>query len=238
MKLISYDPQEIKNVPAFMNKCIDEYSDERFFMFIFDSVIKYVIDKEELVHKYEELLTKLDLPYAFFPYYAHFNKILPNNLGKPSPRISAKLKDGFAFDIVQEPTFGMLVLDMEKLKKINFRFNEEYKMSFYIQDLIKKCLDNNLYFSEAYFIDVHESHKLFNFNFNNVFIYDRNKFVEEKQKYYNENKDHTSEQINDYVNNLKEKYGVKEAPAEEKAEAINSVNEEQTSEVKTEEEKA
>lgn len=208
MKVISYNPKEIANVSSFMNKYIDEYKDEKFLMFVFDDIISKVKNKEDLVHKYEELLTKLDLPYAFFPYYVHFNKILPNLINKPSPRITVKMKDGYLFDVVQEPSFGLLILNIEKLNKINFKFNEEYKVSFYIQDLINKCFIEKLYLSESYFIDVHSSYEFFNDDFKNGFMFDAKVFIEEKKKFFDENKDIKPEQINDFVKNLKERYTV------------------------------
>lgn len=210
MKVISYNPKEMENIASFMNKYIDEYKDEKYIMFIFDDVLKEVKDKETLVHKYEELLTKMDLPYAFFPYYAHFNKILPNLIGKPSPRITVKMKDGFMFDVVQEPAFCMLVLDVEKLNKIGFKFNEAYKISFYIQDIINKCFSGGLYISRAYFLDVHNSYNLFNNDFKAGFMFNAKDFLEEKKKFYEENKDEGNEQINDFVKNLKNRYTVVE----------------------------
>jgi hypothetical protein len=208
MKLVSYSPKDVTNVAAFMNKYLDDFKDEKFIMFAFNDVVEKMKDKEDVIHKYEELLVKLDLPYAFFPYYAHFNKILPNLINRPSPRITVKMKDGYVFDVVQEPAFGMLILNIEKLNSIGFKFNEEYKMSFYIQDLILKCSLQNLYISQTYFIDVHKSYEMFDSDFRHGFMMDSASFIEEKKKFFEHSTGIKNEQINDYVKALKERYTV------------------------------
>ena len=206
MKVISYDPKEITNISSFMNRYIDEYRDEKFLMFVFDDVIGKAKDKAELVRRYEELMLKLDLPYAFFPYYAHFNKIFPGLISKPSPRIVVRMKDGFTFDVVQDPCFGLLVVDVEKLNRIGFRFNEEYKLSFYIQDLISRCFSEKLYMSATYFIDAHSSYELFSDDFRDGYVFDVKAFLEEKRKFFEANGGTAVEQINDFVAGLKERY--------------------------------
>lgn len=206
MKVISYDPKEITNISSFMNRYIDEYRGEKFLMFVFDDVIGKAKDKAELVRRYEELMLKLDLPYAFFPYYAHFNKIFPGLISKPSPRIVVRMKDGFTFDVVQDPCFGLLVVDVEKLNRIGFRFNEEYKLSFYIQDLISRCFSEKLYMSATYFIDAHSSYELFSDDFRDGYVFDVKAFLEEKRKFFEANGGTAVEQINDFVAGLKERY--------------------------------
>lgn len=206
MKIISYDPKEITNISSFMNRYIDEYRGEKFLMFVFDDVISKAKDKAELVRRYEELMLKLDLPYAFFPYYAHFNKIFPGLISKPSPRIVVRMKDGFTFDVVQDPCFGLLVVDVEKLNRIGFRFNEEYKLSFYIQDLISRCFSEKLYMSATYFIDAHSSYELFSDDFRDGYVFDVKAFLEEKRKFFEANGGTAVEQINDFVAGLKERY--------------------------------
>jgi len=208
MKVISYNPAKIENISCFMNEYLKEFKNEKYLMFVFDEVANAIIDKNDLVHKYEELLEKLDLPYAFFSYYAHFNKILPNLIAKPAPRITVKMKDGYMFDVVQEPSFGLLVLNVEKLNKINFLFDETFKTAFYVQDLVTKCYDNKAYFSETYFIDVHNSFELFNTDFRKSFMFDAKVFTEEKKIFFELHKNIVNEPINDYVNAMKARYTV------------------------------
>lgn len=215
MKIVKYDPKTVDNVPAFFNSYIDEMKGEKYVMFVFKDIYESAKDGEALVKKYEELLSTLDIPYSFFSYYAHFNKVMPGYSSMPCPRMRLKSKDGFDFEVVQDPAYGLLVLDLEKLRSINFRFNEKYKLAFYIQDLIKACFDNKIYFSKAFFIDVFHSEEMFNSTFDNVFLFDVKTFLEEKKTYYADNGNTVSEKINDYVKTLKEKYGTPEPKKEE-----------------------
>lgn len=212
MKLVSYNPNEVKNIPEFFNEYLTTFKDEKYVMFIFNDVLEKVKDKQVLCGAYETLLKRLDLPYAFFPYYLHYNKIFPDSIAKPSPRISLTLNDGFKFDVVGSPAYGMLLVDVEKLNSINFSFNEEYRISFYIQDLINACHNANLYFSSMYFIDVHNSYELFNSDFREGHMYDQKEFIEEKSRFFGQNQV-AEEKINDYVTNLKNIYGTAK-PAE------------------------
>ena len=206
MKLVSYDPNEVKNISTFFNEYLSTFKDEKYVMFIFNDILDKVKDKSILCGAYESLLRRLDLPYAFFPYYIHFNKVFPDSIAKPSPRMSIKLKDDFLFDVVGSPAYGMLVVDVEKLQSINFSFNEEYRISFYIQDLINACHKNNLYFSSMYFIDVHNSYELFDSEFKEGHGYDAKEFMEEKSRFFGQNQI-AEEKINDYLMTLKNTYG-------------------------------
>ena len=216
MKVVHYNPREIQNVPAFLNKFLDEFKNEKYVMFVYEDVIDKVKDKEAFVKAYENLLKTADLPYAFFPYYVHFNKILPGLSGKPSPRMSAvRAADGFRFDVVQEPSYGMLIIDVEKINSIGFRFNPSYKMAFYVQDLIKKCFDAKIYFSKSFFMDVHNSWDLFNDEFKDGYMFSPKEFGEEKKLFFETEmkNDNSQETINGFVQELRNRYGTKQPEA-------------------------
>ena len=206
MKVIHYNLKTVDNAAKFFNEQIAENKDERYIMFIYDDIYEKAKDINEVARKYEELLVRLDVPYAFFPYYLHFNKILPAHVGKPSPRMSVTLQDKFVFDVVQEPAFGMLVVDSQKLRSMNFTFNEKYKICFYIQDLIATCHKNNTYFSNTFFVDVHDSYDLFKDNFSNGESIQSKIFLEEKNEFFKEHAEDKHESINDYLANLKNRY--------------------------------
>lgn len=205
MKIISYDPKNIENISKFFNETIDNYRHESdyngFIMFIFEDILNHAINKENLINSYKNLLINFDLPFAFYPYNLHFNKVLPSSNSIPTPKIHGKYKD-LDFDVVNQPCFGMLVLNLNKL--CNFKFNEEYEVSFYIQDLIFYCKTNNLYLSNSFFIDVHDSFKLFNSNFKTGFLPNVEKFKKEKEMFFSKNKNEP-ENINNFVKFLKEK---------------------------------
>lgn len=203
MKIITYNPKSILNTASFLNEQLGKLNeDDRFVMFVYDTIIDKVKSKEKLVTEYENLMTKLDLPFMFFPYYLHFNKILPALVAKPSPRITVTMSNGTKFDVVQEPTFGLLILDVKKLKAIGFRFNEKYAKAFYLQDLILRCFEKKLYFSTNYFIDVKNSFELFDDTFEQGYNVDPGEFMKEKQLFYTDNKP-IAEVINDFVTTMR-----------------------------------
>ncbi len=215
MKIISYDPDTIKDYSKFLNDALESTKDEKYLMFVFNQIINAAKDKEEVAKKYEELLETMNLPFAFFPYYLHFNKILPALIAKPSPRIIGKTKNGFVFDVVQEPTFGLLAVNAQMLRDNGITFDDKFKTSFYIQDLIVKCFEKNLYFSASYFIDVHSSYELFNDDFRNGYKIDVKKFNDEKQEFFKIHNKNYSELINGYVEKLKKTYGTPPPPPPE-----------------------
>lgn len=205
MKIISYNPSEIKDAPTFFNKYLEEFSNEDYVMFIFSDLAEKIRDKNEFNNKYATLMRIFNLPFAFYPYYIHFNRILPDSIAKPVPRAHVKSKYG-VFDIINSPAYGMLMLDVQKLKSINFKFNPEYKLSFYIQDLIHECFTHKLWFSETCFLDLYNSFEMFTEDVKTGYTINPKEFAEEKQKFFN-NVKVTSEQINDFIKLLKEKFG-------------------------------
>lgn len=208
MKVISYDPSEISDMPAFLNEGLKTYNTDKYVMFVFNDILNAAKDKQVLCRAYEELLVRMNIPYAFFPYYVHFNRILPDTVRKPSPRISVNLKKSFRFDIVQEPAYGLMILDAAALRSTNFKFNEQYKLVFYIQDLIAHCFEKKLYFSNSFFLDVYQSYNLFKSDFKDGYAFNVEDFGKEKQLFL---KDHQlkQEQINDFMKNLKNIYETK-----------------------------
>jgi hypothetical protein len=206
MKIVSYDPRNIENMSIFFNDKINEYKNDDsysgFIMFIFEEIFAEVKDEKILCESYKKLLTDYNLPYAFFPYFLHFNKVLPGSISFPNPKLKINTENG-SFNIVLQPCFGMLVLNLELLNE--FKFNEQYGTSFYIQDLIFYCKDNDLYFSKAFYFDVCESYKLFNSSFKEGYVPNVEAFKKEKELFFSNHKNE-GENINTYVETLKEKF--------------------------------
>lgn len=204
MKVVSYNPKNIENVSKFFNESILEYKNEETFdgyiMFIFDDILNHANNQDELKNSYKNLLDNFNLPYAFYPYYLHFNKVLSKTNSIPNPKIYGK-HDSKEFDVVNQPCFGLLILNLNKLN--DFKFNEDYKVSFYIQDLIFYCKENKLYVSDAFFVDVHNSYKLFNDNFKNGFLPNVDQFKKEKELFFSKH-EAVNENINNFINLLKE----------------------------------
>lgn len=202
MKIIKYDPSNISNIPKFFNDEISKNNDQKFIMFIFENIINEVKNIDDLEKSYMGLLEEYDLPFAFFPYNVHFNKTYKEFKPIPHPKIRG-VHDSKEFDIVSEPSFGMLILNLEKLK--DFKFNEDYKISFYIQDLIHYCKDNNLYISDGFFFDVKESWKLFNSTFDKGWLPDVASFKKEKELFFSTHQQ-SEKSILDFINRLKERF--------------------------------
>ena len=131
--IIKYDPEKIENTAKFFNEQIELYPNEKYIMFIFDDIYNSLKNADDFFQKYKELLERFDLPYAFYPYYIHFNKVLKRYISYPNPRMRVKISGSPAFDVVNQTSYGMVILNMEKIKLINFKFNELYEKCFYIQ---------------------------------------------------------------------------------------------------------
>jgi hypothetical protein len=219
MKIISFDPKTIENKAKFFNEKIAEITDEKYVMFVFDDIYAGMKNEDEVKAAYENLMKEFDLPYAFFSYYIHFNRIFQDSIRKPSPRIKINFHNKIALDVVQEPAYGLLVIDLEKIKAIDFKFNERYGKVFYLQDLIITCFNKNLYISNSYFCDVGDSYELFNADFKEGYAVDPKIFNDEKQLFYNENRVEF-EQINAFLDNFKKKYVGETAPVIENGENV------------------
>lgn len=208
MKIVSYDPNDIKNVPAFFNKHIyDETDKDMFVMFVYKDLLEAMVDKNAVVNAYQNFMLKFNLPYAFYPYYLHFNKIVTDSNSKECPRAYVNIKGtNIVFDIVSMQAYGMLVLNRKILMNMGFKFNEEYKQAFYIQDLIVACEAKKTWISSIYFIDVHESWKLFSKKMNDGYKIPAEVFLEEKKKFNSANTQST-QSINDFIKQLKAVYG-------------------------------
>ena len=96
----------------------------------------------------------------------------------------------------------MLILDIEKLNSINFKFNENYKLCFYIQDLVETCFQNNLYFSPSFFLDVQNSSSMVKSSFKEGYFINANEFKQEKEKFYSEHPQ-SNQEAKDFIEKLK-----------------------------------
>ena len=182
MKIISFDPNKITKISNFFNEEIEK-CDEKFIMFIFDDLFFEVKDIDEFSNAYESLLTKNNLPFAFYPYYVHFNKVLCNYIKYPNPKVHVENTEN-RFDIVNNPAMGMLVLNLEKLKEKNFKFSGNYNQAFYVQEVVMFCNEHDLYFSTLYFYDVYKSWTYLKSNIVKGFLPNVKTFKEEKEKFY------------------------------------------------------
>ena len=204
--IIIINPNEQKNIPKFLNETIENNQNEKYIMFIFNDLYEHIIDKDLFFNKYYELLKTYDLPYAFYPYYIHFNKALTSFISIANPKMRVEVKEKLSFDVINQTAYGMLIIDTEKLKEINFKFNETYAIAFYIQELIEECYNKNLYISNSWFIDVYKSYEMIDSNMKDGFKINPKDFTEEKAKFFSVYKQNQPEQGNDFIKKFQEHY--------------------------------
>lgn len=157
-KIIKYskDLGNTDNVPAFYNKeLLSAYNDEKidYLTFVQDDIYDNCKDPNQFINDYKEFLVKWNLPYIFFPYYIYFNKLLPEEAALPNPRLCLNIKNTEKINVVCMITYGFLLVDIKKLKSIDFKFNEQYTELFWVQDLAEQCFKNNLWISNCCFLD-------------------------------------------------------------------------------------
>ena len=182
-KIITYMPSDLKtSVPAFFNTILtDAFNNES---------IKYVTFVQT-----DLMLNCKD-----------FNKMLPHSLGIPNPKLDITLADKKHINVVMSPAYGFLILDIDKLKSIDFKFNESYTELYYMQDLIQKCFENNLWLSNSCFLDKHNSWNDLKQVTLDGYAIDSEKFKSERNEYNKLN--FTYQSPNDFVIKFKEKYNL------------------------------
>lgn len=187
-QVILYDPFSCSNVPELFNThLLKSYNNcdkeqEFYLILIHNDVIQNLKNSEQFFNDYISFMKKWDMPYIFFPYYAYFNKALPDMVGKPNPRVELKFK-GETINIVNQICHGCLILNIKKLKTINFQFNTNYPILYYLQDLAEQCYQKQLWISNCWFLDRFKSWEdLIEITCNGLQI-DNKKFQEQKTKY-------------------------------------------------------
>lgn len=205
-KIIVYNPNELKdkNIPAYLNIELNKaYANEKlsYITFIFEDLSKKLKDQNSFVTKYKTFMQEWNLPYVFFPYYVYFNKMLPNSLQRPNPKLKVNIKGKDSINVICAPAYGFLMLDLKKLKSINFVFNENYTELYYIQDLIQKCYENKFWISNCCFIDRLNSYEdLAEITLDGLTI-NSEKFNTEKTEY--DKQGFTYQSIQEFLNILK-----------------------------------
>lgn len=166
MDIIEYNPHE-QSLPVLINSFLEKDILSKYTCFIFSDIKKAAKNLELTLSKYEKMMEILQIPYAFFPYYIHFNKVLPSTLKIPNPRISYTIiKSNLIVDAVDSVSYGMLILNLEKFKEVNYKFREDLPHLFYLQDMIDKSNELKIYPSNSLMIDIHKSYEEFNLDFN------------------------------------------------------------------------
>ena len=96
-KIVVYDkPSLTMGIAEYFNKELEiANKNEKIthLTFIQSDLKEQLINDTKFINDYKDFMTEYELPYIFFPYYVYFNKLLPNEMGKPNPRLEIKIKN-------------------------------------------------------------------------------------------------------------------------------------------------
>lgn len=204
-KIITYIPQEIiktQSIPQYFNQELEKvYKDDTVdnIIFIQKDLQDNIIDINKFIESYNQLMIDYDLPYCFYPYYLYFNKLLPNILNKPNPKINLTIKKVKNIQVVNIPAYGFLMLNVKKFKDIKFNFDQTLPELYWLQDMIQKCYEFNLWISNCCFLDVPNSWEMTKDFYNiNGYHVNGDKYKKEKETYENKQiKYHTIQEFLD-----------------------------------------
>lgn len=182
-KLLTYTAGE--NVPRMINNMLAaEYKDQtaQYLIFSQTDIIDLANNQSELCNAYCNFLDTWKVPFGFYSYYGRFNSVLPESANRPNPRLVLKTKYGKC-DLISQFAYGFIIINVETFKNGNIKLDETYPAIFYIQDLAEQCFQKNLWLSNCYYIDIHESWKMFKEHKNNGYNINIKDFQEEKERY-------------------------------------------------------
>lgn len=185
----------------------DTDTENTYLILINEDLEKKLKNKDQFIDDYIAHAEEFNLPYTFFPYYGTFNKVmLQISPGIPHPifEFTLEKKDNKVVNIVHQIAPGCLVLNANKLKSINFKFDQNYPSIFYLQDLAERCYRAKLWISNCWYIDRLNSWKDIN-NLDSTQINPINpkNFQTEQKKYFETNKDCKFKEAQPFVEDLK-----------------------------------
>lgn len=156
-KIVTYDViNKQMNVPKFFNEQLEKIGTNEnidTITFIQIDLLNNLNEANKFIQAYLDLMQELDLPFTFFPYYSTFNRVLTDSLNFVNPKLMINA-NGKQYPVVIQPVYGLLILDVKKIKSINFKFDQAYPEIFYLQDLVEKCFQEKLWISNCAFIDI------------------------------------------------------------------------------------
>lgn len=204
---------QLKN--AYKNVADDENS---YLVLLYEDLAKNLKDKDKFIDDYIAFAEKYDLPYTFFPYYGSFNRVmLQISHGIPHPFFDVtvtKMNDE-KINVVHQIAPGCLILNVNKLKSINFKFDQNYPTLFYIQDLVEQCYRKKLWISNCWYFDRFESWKeLKDETLPASFTINAKNFQDEQKKYFETFKDCKFKDPNQFMEDLKKWSAGEDIPVE------------------------
>lgn len=184
----------------------DDDTENTYLILLNEDLQKKLKNKDQFINNYITHAEEFDLPYTFFPYYGAFNKVmLQITPGIPHPvfELTLEEKGGGVINLVHQIAPGCLILNVNKLKKINFKFDQNFPSIFYLQDLVEKCYRAKLWISNCWYVDRLNSWKEVN-DLDSTQIHPVNpKNFQQEQKRYFEGKDYKYKEAQQFINDFK-----------------------------------
>lgn len=215
---------QIKNfIQTYNNQLKNAYKnvtdDENSYLVLINEDLKANLkDPNKFIDDYIDLAEEFNLPYTFFPYYGMFNKALIKcSEGIPHPIFDATIekKDNKMINITHQIAPGCLVLNVNKLKSIDFKFDTNFPTMFYLQDFVEKCYRAKLWISNCWYIDRFESWKdLKVINTESKFTVNVKNFQEEQKKYFEQFKDCKYKEAQQFIDDIKKWLNGEDVPVE------------------------
>lgn len=193
---------QLKN--AYKNVTDDENS---YLVLLYEDLAKNLKDKDKFVDDYIAFAEEFNLPYVFYPYYGTFNKALlkcSEGVYHPAFEVTLQSRNNEVVNIIHQISPGCLVLNVNKLKSIDFKFDQNYPTIFYLQDLVEKCYRAKLWCSNCWYLDRLNSYKdLENDTLSTVFLINNKNFSDEQKKYFETNKDCKFKDAQQFIDDFK-----------------------------------
>lgn len=185
----------------------DDDTENIYLVLLFEDLAKKLKDKNKFIDDYINFAEEWKLPYTFYPYYGSFNKVMikiSNGLYHPSFEAVLTSKDNKVVDITHQVSFGCLILNVNMLKKINFKFDQNYPTVFYLQDLVEKCYRAQYWISNCWFLDIHNSWEYVEGDSMDMLNpINLKNFQDEQKKYFEEHKDCKFKDAQPFIDDLK-----------------------------------
>lgn len=195
---------QLKNAYKSISK---EDTQNTYLILLNEDLMRKLKNKDQFIDDYIALAEEFDLPYTFFPYYGNFNKVMIQiSPGIPHPifEITLEKRNNKVINITHQIAPGCLVLNVNKLKSINFKFDQNYSAIFYLQDLVEKCYRAKLWISNCWYIDrLHSWEDVEGLDLTQSHPINPKTFQAEQKKYFETNKDLKFKEAQPFIDDLK-----------------------------------
>lgn len=196
----------------------DEDTENSYLVLLYEDLAANLKDKDKFIDDYIAFAEEFNLPYTFFPYYSSFNKALikcSNGIPHPIFDTTIESKDNMRVHIIHQIAPGCLILNVNKLKSIDFKFDQNYPTMFFLQDFAEKCYRAKLWISNCWYLDRFESWKdLKTINYECKFNINIKNFQGEQKKYFETFKDCKFKDAQAFIDDIKKWLKGEDIPVE------------------------